>query len=61
MDSQIGLLLQSVQDLKKNRVILITADHGEGLGEHGELGHGLFIYDSTVHIPFLMERTRDRF
>lgn len=54
VDSQIGVLLQSVKDLKKT-VVLITADHGEGLGEHGELGHGLFIYDSTIHIPFLMK------
>lgn len=53
VDSQIGVLLKSVHDLK-NTVILITADHGEGLGEHGELGHGLFIYDSTIHIPFLI-------
>jgi choline-sulfatase len=54
VDSQIGVLLRDVQDLE-NTVILITADHGEGLGEHGELGHGLFIYDSTMHIPFLMK------
>ncbi len=54
VDSQIGVFLQSVKDLG-NTVILITADHGEGLGEHGELGHGLFIYDSTIHIPFLMK------
>ncbi|MCI0616537.1 sulfatase-like hydrolase/transferase, partial [bacterium] len=54
VDSQIGVLLQSVRDLK-NTVILITADHGEGLGEHGELGHGLFIYDSTIRIPFLIK------
>jgi arylsulfatase A-like enzyme/Tfp pilus assembly protein PilF len=54
VDSQIGALLRSVKDLA-NTVILITADHGEGLGEHGELGHGLFIYDSTIHIPFLMK------
>jgi choline-sulfatase len=54
VDSQIGVLLRSVKDLQ-NTVILITADHGEGLGEHGELGHGLFIYDSTIHIPFLMK------
>lgn len=54
VDSQIGVLLRSVKDLE-NTVILITADHGEGLGEHGELGHGLFIYDSTMHVPFLMK------
>lgn len=54
VDSQIGVLLKSINDLNKT-VILITADHGEGLGEHGELGHGLFIYDSTMHVPFLMK------
>ncbi|MCI0447493.1 sulfatase, partial [bacterium] len=57
VDSQIGVLLRSVKDLE-NTVILITSDHGEGLGEHGELGHGLFIYDSTIRIPFLMKGPR---
>jgi choline-sulfatase len=34
-------------------LIVLTADHGEALGEHGELTHGLFVYDSTVLVPLI--------
>lgn len=37
-----------------NTIVIITADHGEGLGEHGEMTHAWFAYDSTVRIPLLM-------
>jgi len=33
----------------------LASDHGEGLGQHGEEVHGLFIYNSTVHVPFLLK------
>ncbi len=32
----------------------ITADHGESLGEHGEGAHGLFVYDATIRVPWIM-------
>ncbi len=35
-------------------VVLLTADHGEGLGDHGESYHGFFVYDSTVHVPLIV-------
>jgi arylsulfatase A-like enzyme/Tfp pilus assembly protein PilF len=38
-----------------NAVIVVTGDHGEGLGEHGEDTHGLFLYDSTLHIPLIVK------
>lgn len=38
-----------------NAIIVITGDHGEGLGEHGEETHGLFLYDSTLHIPLIVK------
>ena len=34
--------------------IVLTSDHGEGLGEHGEEGHGFFVYDSTLHVPLII-------
>src|ERR1035441_3162079 len=37
-----------------NAIIIVTGDHGEGLGEHGEETHGLFLYDSTLHIPLIV-------
>jgi choline-sulfatase len=38
-----------------NAMIIVTGDHGEGLGEHGEETHGLFLYDSTLHIPLILK------
>jgi choline-sulfatase len=40
-----------------NSIIIVTGDHGEGLGEHGEETHGLFLYDSTLHIPLIIKTT----
>ena len=35
-------------------LIVLTADHGESLGEHGETTHGLFAYDSTLAVPLIV-------
>ncbi|HYN21671.1 MAG TPA: sulfatase-like hydrolase/transferase [Thermoanaerobaculia bacterium] len=35
-------------------VVAVTADHGEGLGEHGELTHGLFAYEATLKVPLVL-------
>ena len=34
-------------------LVVIAADHGESLGEHGERTHGLFAYDATLHVPLI--------
>lgn len=39
-------------------VIVLTSDHGEGLGDHGESTHGYFIYQSTLHVPLIVRRQR---
>jgi choline-sulfatase len=39
--------------LFQNCLIVFTADHGEGLKEHGESAHGYFIYQSTIHVPLI--------
>ncbi len=46
--------------LKKNRwyensLIVVVGDHGEGLGEHHEDTHGIFLYDSTTHVPLILK------
>jgi choline-sulfatase len=38
-----------------NAIIVVTGDHGEGLGEHDEETHGVFLYDSTLHIPLIVK------
>ena len=35
-------------------LIIVTADHGESLGEHGESTHGLFAYDATLAVPLIL-------
>ena len=40
--------------------IVVTADHGESLGEHGETTHGLFAYESTLHVPMILSGRGDR-
>ena len=51
VDEQIGKLLDAAGD---GALVLVTADHGEGLDEHGEPTHGLLIYDSTIRVPLLV-------
>jgi len=38
-----------------NALIVVVGDHGEGLGQHGEDTHGIFLYDSTTHVPLLLK------
>ena len=38
---------------QRQRITVLTGDHGESLGEHGENGHGFFLYDTTVLIPMI--------
>ena len=35
-------------------IIIVVADHGEALGEHGEATHGLFAYDATLRVPMIV-------
>jgi arylsulfatase A-like enzyme/cytochrome c-type biogenesis protein CcmH/NrfG len=55
-DQQLGRLLGALDErgLLGQTLVLAMADHGEGLGEHGEGTHGLFVYDSTLKIPFIV-------
>ncbi|PYX48324.1 MAG: hypothetical protein DMG79_12030, partial [Acidobacteria bacterium] len=39
----------------RNSVIIAVGDHGEGLGEHLEDTHGIFLYDSTTHVPLIVK------
>jgi arylsulfatase A-like enzyme len=55
MDAEIGRLLAHPLLAPERTVVVVLADHGEALGEHGEDMHGLFIYDSTVAIPWFIK------
>ena len=55
-DEQVGRLLRFLKDkgLYQNTVIVLSGDHGESLGEHGEKTHGFFIYNVTMHVPLII-------
>jgi arylsulfatase A-like enzyme/thioredoxin-like negative regulator of GroEL len=56
-DQQLGRLLNFLKEkhLYGRTLIVLTGDHGESLGEHGEKTHGFFIYDTTLRIPFIVK------
>ena len=55
-DREIGLLLDSLSrlQLSDKTVVVVTADHGEGLGDHNHDGHGVNIFDEAVRVPLLI-------
>jgi arylsulfatase A-like enzyme/Flp pilus assembly protein TadD len=55
-DAQVGRLIAYLKanDLYRNTLIVLTGDHGESLGEHGEKTHGFFIYNATLHVPVIV-------
>jgi Flp pilus assembly protein TadD len=57
VDEQVGRLLQELErrGLSGNTVVAVAADHGESLGEHGELTHGLLLYEPALHVPLLVK------
>ncbi len=56
VDSLVGQLLSflDARGLSERTLVVLTADHGESLGEHGEATHGLFLYESTLRIPLIL-------
>ena len=55
-DSQVGRLLDELRylELLEETAVILTSDHGEGLGDHGELAHGKNLFDELVRIPLLI-------
>jgi choline-sulfatase len=56
-DSALGHFLAFLKARKRyrNSLIVLVGDHGEGLGEHHEDTHGIFLYDSTTHVPLILK------
>ena len=55
-DEQLGRLLAAIDARfpADGTVAIVTSDHGESLGEHGEATHAFSIYDATQRVPLLM-------
>ncbi|MDA0835280.1 MAG: sulfatase-like hydrolase/transferase [Planctomycetota bacterium] len=56
VDIQIGRLRKFLeeQNLEKQTLVIVIGDHGEGLGEHNERRHGQMLYNTTMHVPWIM-------
>jgi arylsulfatase A-like enzyme/Flp pilus assembly protein TadD len=55
VDQVIGELLDDLKSMGQDRdtIVIVTSDHGESLGEHGEKTHGFFIYEATQAVPLI--------
>jgi arylsulfatase A-like enzyme/tetratricopeptide (TPR) repeat protein len=55
-DHVLGTLRRQIEEMGNldDTLVVILADHGEGLGEHGETWHTYFVYDSTVRVPLIL-------
>ncbi len=55
-DEVVGRLLAGLEELglTERTLVAVIGDHGESLGEHGETGHGFFVYEPTTRVPFLL-------
>jgi arylsulfatase A-like enzyme/predicted Zn-dependent protease len=55
-DALVGQLVDGLErlGLSGRTLVAVVGDHGESLGEHGETGHGFFIYQPSIHVPLLI-------
>jgi arylsulfatase A-like enzyme/Flp pilus assembly protein TadD len=56
IDAEVGRLLDELErmGMTGRTAVVLTADHGESLGEHGEMTHGYFAYNSTLWVPLVV-------
>jgi len=61
VDRALGPLFDRLASLPRPTLVIVTADHGESLGEHGELTHGMFAYEPTLRVPLIVAKiAKDR-
>ena len=53
-DRQAGRVLEALAADRASTIVVIAADHGEAFGEHGEIAHSVFVYDTTLRVPLVM-------
>ena len=53
-DFALGALFDRLRALPRPTLVIVTGDHGEALGDHGEQTHGVFAYESTLRIPLII-------
>jgi arylsulfatase A-like enzyme/Tfp pilus assembly protein PilF len=53
-DAALGPLFDRLRTQSRPSLVVATADHGEGLGDHGELTHSVFAYETVLHVPLVI-------
>jgi arylsulfatase A-like enzyme len=58
-DAMVGRFLDRLRAVHAldRTLVVVTADHGESLGGHGETTHGLFAYNATIAVPLILHGT----
>jgi arylsulfatase A-like enzyme len=54
VDSQIGALVASLRGRGAQPAYIVAGVHGEGLDDHKEVGHGAYLYDTTIRVPLVI-------
>jgi arylsulfatase A-like enzyme len=54
VDAELKRLFESIESRDANNLWVIAADHGEALGDHGYVGHGMHLYEEQLRVPLLL-------
>jgi len=56
VDLYVGKILETLEtaSIREDTLVAVVGDHGEAFGEHGEFGHGVFCYEETLAVPFIL-------
>jgi arylsulfatase A-like enzyme/tetratricopeptide (TPR) repeat protein len=60
VDKALGPLFEAAGHSSRPTMVVVTSDHGEGLGDHGELTHGLLAYETTLRVPLIVTQFGQR-
>ena len=53
-DLQMRRVLDAAGDSRPSTLVVASGDHGEAFGEHGEVAHSVFVYDTTLRVPLII-------
>jgi arylsulfatase A-like enzyme/Flp pilus assembly protein TadD len=53
-DRQLARVVEGLGPVRSSTLVVVAGDHGEAFGEHGEIGHSVFVYDTTLRVPLIM-------
>ncbi len=53
-DRQIARLIDALGAARESTLVAVASDHGEAFGEHEEIAHSVFVYDTTLRVPLIL-------